>query len=155
MASVATEAPTRVLVTGATGFVAAHVIQQLQRAGFRVRGTVRDPASYKARSLTDTFPGLELARADLTDDGGWDEATRDCSFVVHMASPFPGRIPRVRRARAALSSRSCTVPARANLTTRRPAARRRTRTILFALRWTARGACCARRTAQGACAGWC
>ena len=30
-----------VLVTGASGFIAAHIIQQLQKEGYRVRGTVR------------------------------------------------------------------------------------------------------------------
>ena len=32
-----------VLVTGANGYLAAHVVQQLLESGYRVRGTVRNP----------------------------------------------------------------------------------------------------------------
>ena len=42
-----------VLVTGATGFSAQHVCLNLLEAGYRVRGTVCDPSSEKARYLTD------------------------------------------------------------------------------------------------------
>lgn len=35
----------RVLVTGGTGFIASHIIQQLFQHGARVRATVRDVSS--------------------------------------------------------------------------------------------------------------
>jgi uncharacterized protein YbjT (DUF2867 family) len=34
---------TTVLVTGATGFIAAHCIEELLSHGYKVRGTVRSP----------------------------------------------------------------------------------------------------------------
>ncbi|HWL49190.1 MAG TPA: NAD-dependent epimerase/dehydratase family protein, partial [Acidimicrobiia bacterium] len=41
-----TDAP--VLVTGASGFIASHIVQQLLEGGYRVRGTVRDPDKTRA-----------------------------------------------------------------------------------------------------------
>lgn len=65
------------LVTGASGYVAAHCVQQLLSRGFTVRGTVRslqnavkvDPL----RELAAPFPGgrLQLVEADLTDEHCW------------------------------------------------------------------------------------
>lgn len=61
-----------VLITGASGFIASHVVQQLLDTGeFRVRGTVRSTA--KAQPTRDAFPKLELVEADLTRDEGWKE----------------------------------------------------------------------------------
>lgn len=84
-----------VLVTGASGFIAKHIIAELLRHGYRVRGTVRDPA----RSADDVrralarasviSGGVEIIAADLLRDEGWDAATRGCRFVLHVASPFP------------------------------------------------------------------
>lgn len=36
---------------------------------------------------------LELVEADLMQDEGWQEAVRDCTYVIHMASPFPAANP--------------------------------------------------------------
>lgn len=36
-----------IVVTGATGYIATHVIELLLQRGYRVRGTVRDLASKK------------------------------------------------------------------------------------------------------------
>ncbi|KAF2361675.1 NAD-dependent epimerase/dehydratase [Trinorchestia longiramus] len=83
-----------VLVTGASGYVAGHVVKQLQQAGYRVRGTVRslkntarvDPL-YKLASSPKH--ALELVEADLEKDDGWDEAMEGVFCVMHTASPFP------------------------------------------------------------------
>ena len=37
----------RILVTGANGYIASHLIDQLLTAGYRVRGTVRDLVKYE------------------------------------------------------------------------------------------------------------
>ncbi|GAB4582998.1 SDR family oxidoreductase [Nocardia sp. IFM 10818] len=80
-----------VLVTGASGYVAGHIVKDLQEHGYRVRGTVRS----LARSGTlPHLPGLELVEADLTSDAGWAAAAADCRFVVHTASPFPSGEPK-------------------------------------------------------------
>ncbi len=86
----------RVLVTGASGFVAAHLVAQLLDEGYRVNATVRDlDAVAKVAPLTrlqSQHPGaLELFRADLLDDGSFQAAMRGCDTVFHVASPF--RLP--------------------------------------------------------------
>jgi dihydroflavonol-4-reductase len=76
---------TRVLVTGASGFIAGHCIDELLAHGHTVRGTVRSPAQRA---------DVELVRADLARDEGWAEAVAGCDVVLHVASPFPAAVPR-------------------------------------------------------------
>ena len=89
-----------VLVTGASGFIATHVIKQLLQEGkYRVRGTVRDSKNEaKVRPLMELVPDaarpLELVDADLLNDESWKEAVRGCTFVLHLASPFPNKPPK-------------------------------------------------------------
>jgi dihydroflavonol-4-reductase len=78
-----------VVVTGATGFVAGHVIRELTEKGFKVRGTVRNLTdTAKTQHLRSLFPDLELFEADLLDDGSFLECCKGARFVVHCASPF-------------------------------------------------------------------
>ncbi len=88
-----------VLVTGATGFIAAHVIHQLLEAGHSVRGTARDAA--KSGALRQTISAyanrpvdFEMVSADLTKDAGWNEAAADIDYVQHVASPIPTGVVR-------------------------------------------------------------
>ncbi len=79
-----------VCVTGASGFIASHIVQQLLQSGYRVLGTVRkDKTSYPF--LTE-LPGaderLELVRAQLLDEGVFDEVVARCDYVLHTASPY-------------------------------------------------------------------
>src|ERR1043165_5269572 len=87
-----------VLVTGATGFIAGHCVEELLRHGYAVRGTVRDAATADVAHLRaiaqNTGGSLELAEATLDDDKGWDEAAAACDCVWHLASPVPARLPR-------------------------------------------------------------
>lgn len=88
-----------VLVTGATGFIALHIIQLLQREGYRVRGTVRSLQNEaKLKPLKSLCPDarhpLELVEADLTKDEGWRAAAEGCLYCIHVASPFPNAPPR-------------------------------------------------------------
>ncbi|MFD6272478.1 NAD-dependent epimerase/dehydratase family protein [Nocardia asteroides] len=89
---------TRVLVTGATGFVAGHCIAELLEHGYAVRGTVRDLAAHGKRAhLTElarrTGGELEFVAASLDDDAGWAAAVTGCDAVLHVASPFPSTPP--------------------------------------------------------------
>jgi len=78
-----------VLVTGATGYIATHVLQQLfETKLYQVRGTTRDLDSKKSKELRELFPKLELVACSLTDDKGWSEAFKGVTFVLHMASPY-------------------------------------------------------------------
>ncbi len=88
----------RVLVTGATGFVAGHCIAELLDHGYAVRATVRDLAAHAKRAhLTElarrTGGDLEFVTASLDDDAGWAAAVADCDTVLHVASPFPATPP--------------------------------------------------------------
>jgi dihydroflavonol-4-reductase len=90
-----------VLVTGATGFIGAHCIVKLLRAGYRVRGTLRSKARSgqvldSVRSELGADPGraLELCEADLALDQGWADAVSDCRYVLHVASPVPKSAPK-------------------------------------------------------------
>lgn len=93
-------AHTTVLVTGASGFIGLHCVLQLLQQGYRVRGTVRSQArenevrqAMEANTDVDLGDRLEIVEADLTRDEGWAGAVRGCSYVLHVASPFPNRAP--------------------------------------------------------------
>jgi dihydroflavonol-4-reductase len=81
-----------VLVTGASGFIASHIVQQLLAKGHRVRGTVRSLAKEKDLARLRALPGaaeqLSFVAADLRTPGGFDEAVRGCDAVLHTASPY-------------------------------------------------------------------
>jgi len=88
-----------VLVTGASGYLGGHVTREFLEHGYRVRGTVRSLANPKKvdhlRQLGAAHGGrLELVEADLTSDAGWKEAVAGCTFVEHVASPFPAAEPK-------------------------------------------------------------
>lgn len=90
--------PSRVLVTGGSGFVAGHLIHRLLADGYLVRATVRNLNREKQLRGTLARVGADLDRldvvaADLTSDDGWAEAMSGCQFVQHVASPFPPRQP--------------------------------------------------------------
>ena len=85
---------TTVLVTGASGYLASRLVLDLLEAGYQVRGTVRTPERGESLKswltpLTKNIESLTLFQADLTEDGGWDQAITGCAYVHHVASPFP------------------------------------------------------------------
>ncbi|MBZ9675947.1 SDR family oxidoreductase [Mesorhizobium sp. ES1-1] len=89
-----------VLVTGGSGFLAAHCILHLLKAGYRVRATVRS-ATREADVLRmlkagGAEPGaaLSFAVADLMTEAGWPAAVAGCDYVLHVASPFPPGVPK-------------------------------------------------------------
>lgn len=80
-------------VTGASGFLASHVVAALLARGYHVRGTVRDledpERTAHLRAAAEGQPGtLELTRASLLDAGSYHGAVADCDAVLHMASPL-------------------------------------------------------------------
>jgi dihydroflavonol-4-reductase len=91
-------ADAKVLVTGATGFIAGHCIQELLTHGYAVRGTVRNVQTANVAHLRaiaqHTGGSLEFAEASLDADAGWAEAVTGCSYVWHLASPAPARPPK-------------------------------------------------------------
>lgn len=88
---VSSNGPT-VLVTGASGFIAAHVVRELLSRGYRVRGSVRgnlsEPRFEPLRSLPGAKERLTLHVADLMDETAWPRLVAGCDAVLHTASPF-------------------------------------------------------------------
>ena len=93
-----------VLVTGGSGFIALHIILQLLQSDYCVRVTLRtlarepqlrDALIVAGAPATSTDPSiLSFVTADLTHDAGWDAAVAGCTYVLHVASPFPSAAPR-------------------------------------------------------------
>jgi nucleoside-diphosphate-sugar epimerase len=83
-----------VLVTGGTGFVGSHCVLQLLNRGYRVRTTLRSLC--RKDELTEalreggakSLENLSFIEADLSKDKNWDEAIKDCDYVLHVASPI-------------------------------------------------------------------
>ena len=84
-----------ILLTGASGFVAAHILNSLLRNGYDVRGTVRSEATAdKVRKthghlLEGTQSRLTFAIVpDVASPGAFNDAVKDVDGVIHTASPF-------------------------------------------------------------------
>ncbi|GKT89980.1 aldehyde reductase II [Colletotrichum tofieldiae] len=78
----------RIVVTGANGFIASHIADQLLARGYLVRGTVRDPA--KTRWLAEHFdktygPGNFTLHevAEATKDGAFDSVVDGADGIIH------------------------------------------------------------------------
>ena len=82
-----------VLVTGATGFLAGWIVKDLLEQGFTVHAAVRDPNNKDKvahlEKLADASSGnIKFFKADLLQDGSYEEAMQGCGIVFHTASPF-------------------------------------------------------------------
>jgi len=78
-----------VLVTGATGFIGAHIVDQLLAKGIKVRGTTRTLA--KGQRMNDARPQhsslLEFVQInDFTGHTDFTEAVQGVDAVIHAAS---------------------------------------------------------------------
>jgi len=83
----------KVLVTGATGFIGLHCIDQLLNQGYAVNGSLRSPKRkdeiFNALKNKNTpTENLNLFIFNLTEDDGWDEGMKDCDYLLHIASPL-------------------------------------------------------------------
>ncbi len=88
----------KVLVTGASGFIAIHCINELLNTGYAVKGSLRnmkreDEVRKSLEKGSDDHK-LEFCKLDLLDDEGWHEAASDCDYLLHIASPFTIEEPR-------------------------------------------------------------
>ncbi len=88
-----------VLVTGASGFLASHILLQLLDTGYTVRGSVRGAA--KGDHIRKVLEGhgadttrLEFVELDLMQDDGWDAAMQGIDYLLHTASPFVTSAPK-------------------------------------------------------------
>lgn len=70
----------RVFLTGAGGFVGAHVLRELTAAGFDVVALVRQARGDAA--------GVRFVEGDLVDASGYARALDGCRYVVHCAALY-------------------------------------------------------------------
>jgi len=94
---------TRVLITGASGYIGKHITLQLLNQGYKVRASVRSlskssevknavkPHLLDSSELDSRLTFVEL---DLEKDSGWDSALKDIDVLMHTASPFPIASPK-------------------------------------------------------------
>jgi len=84
---------TRVLLTGASGFIALHILEVLLKRGYSVRGTVR--SQEKANKIATAYPEykerLDFAIVeDIAKPGAFDQAVISeppFDYILHTASP--------------------------------------------------------------------
>ncbi|KAL4311262.1 hypothetical protein GQ457_01G012740 [Hibiscus cannabinus] len=78
-------------VTGGTGFIAAYLVKSLLEKGCYVRTTVRDPENVEKVGFLWEMKGakerLKVFKADLMEEGSFDEAIQGVHGVFHTASP--------------------------------------------------------------------
>lgn len=78
-----------VLITGATGFIGAHIVDSLLARGLRVRGTTR--SLVKGQAMLDARPehrhNLEFVRIeDFEKSADFTEAVVGAGAIIHAAS---------------------------------------------------------------------
>jgi dihydroflavonol-4-reductase len=84
----------KILVTGASGYIAKHCLAELIKEGYSVKGTARDRSKGAAVKVDlenhlNQDIDIEFVETTLNDDRGWDEAVEGCDAIMHVASPFP------------------------------------------------------------------
>lgn len=89
----------KVLLTGISGFIGQHCAVELIKAGYIVKGSIRNLAkSEQVRAVIGQQVAinnqLEFCELNLLDDKGWDEAMQGVDFVMHVASPFVSKEPK-------------------------------------------------------------
>ena len=82
-----------VMVTGATGYVAGWIVKRLLEDGLTVHAPVRNPDNIDSLKYLDAISAnskgtIKYFKADLLNDGSYDEAMKGCELVFHTASPF-------------------------------------------------------------------
>ena len=88
-----------VLVTGGSGYVGGWIIVTLLRRGYHVRTTLRSLSKEGAvrSAIASQVPSedrLSFFAADLLSDNGWESAVAGCDYVLHVASPLGGTVPK-------------------------------------------------------------
>jgi nucleoside-diphosphate-sugar epimerase len=84
------EMTSKVLISGANGFIGSHTVAQLLADGHSVIGTVRKPKDRRndhLRALPGASDRLEIVAADLMVPGAFNVYT-NVDAILHMASPY-------------------------------------------------------------------
>ncbi|KAF7310192.1 Epimerase domain-containing protein [Mycena indigotica] len=82
-----------IFVTGTSGFLGSHIVQQLLEKGYRVRGVARGEKAEQLKatyaSFGDAFEVVKIS--DLASDQ-FPEALVGVDGLLHLATPMPGRV---------------------------------------------------------------
>ncbi|CAN6236348.1 unnamed protein product [Urochloa humidicola] len=78
-------------VTGGNGYIASALVKMLLEKGYAVKTTVRDPDDMEKISHLKRLQALghlvEVLRADLDEEGSFDEAVAGCHYAFLVAAP--------------------------------------------------------------------
>ncbi|MFH1776260.1 MAG: NAD-dependent epimerase/dehydratase family protein [Candidatus Omnitrophota bacterium] len=77
---------TKILVTGAAGFLGRHLVEKLTDAGYQVRALVRKTADHGHLQNA----GVELCFGDLSDPASFSQAVSGMDAVIHAAAAMSG-----------------------------------------------------------------
>ncbi len=79
---------TRVLLTGATGFIGSHVARELLAAGYDVRALVRPATSGTPPRRNPLDERVQVAPGDLREKDSLSRALEGCEMLVHVAADY-------------------------------------------------------------------
>jgi nucleoside-diphosphate-sugar epimerase len=80
-----------VLVTGANGYIATHIVDVLLEEGYNVRGTLRSAKPWLNKYFDEKYgPGrFETKTVEaLNDEGAFDEVIKGVGGVVHVVCKY-------------------------------------------------------------------
>jgi nucleoside-diphosphate-sugar epimerase len=83
-----------VFITGATGFIGSHVVIQILEAGYKVRLSVRKETQIEGlkKLFSKHINKVDfVVIPDLSVSGAFDNALQGVEYVLHIASPMPGK----------------------------------------------------------------
>ena len=78
----------KICVTGATGYVARHIVSQALDAGYAVMGTARTAEKVYQLENDISHPKFRAHNAELTASWGWQAAMADCRRWSIVPRPF-------------------------------------------------------------------
>ncbi|MBS0018511.1 MAG: TIGR01777 family oxidoreductase [Arthrospira sp. SH-MAG29] len=75
----------KVAITGATGFVGSHLVEQLHSLGYQIVVLTRNPDRGRRVFPITNYPQVEIVGYTPTESGSWQNAIAGCDGVVNLA----------------------------------------------------------------------